>query len=45
MGEMVARRALLIGGIVSSVLYVVMTVITATRWEGYSPASQTMSEL
>jgi hypothetical protein len=36
---------LLIGGIVSSLLYVAMTVFIATLWNGYSSTSQTISEL
>jgi hypothetical protein len=39
------RGTLLWCGIVSSVLYGVMTAIIATRWPGYSSASQTISEL
>jgi hypothetical protein len=39
------RRALLVGGILSSLLYVAMTVLVAMQWEGYSSASQTISEL
>lgn len=39
------RRALLVCGILSSLLYVVTVLLAATRWEGYSPASQTVSEL
>ncbi len=42
---MTTRRVLLIGGIVSSLLYVAMTVFIATLWDGYSSASQTISEL
>jgi Protein of unknown function (DUF998) len=41
----VARRLLLLCGILSSLVYVVTTVLAAARWEGYSPASQTVSEL
>jgi hypothetical protein len=39
------RKALLVGGIFSSVVYVAMTVFIAMQWEGYSSASQTISEL
>ena len=39
------RRTLLVCGIVSSLLYVAMTVLVAMAWEGYSSASQTISEL
>jgi hypothetical protein len=38
-------RISLIGGIVSSLLYVAMNVFVAMQWEGYSSASQTISEL
>jgi uncharacterized membrane protein len=40
-----ARRALLVCGIVSSVLYAALTVFFARQWESYSSASQTISEL
>ena len=40
-----ARRSLLVCGIMSSLLYVAMNVVVAMRWEGYSSASQTVSEL
>ena len=39
------RRALLVCGILSSLLYVAMTVFIAMRWENYDSASQTISEL
>jgi len=39
------RRALLVCGILSSVLYVAMTFLVAMQWEGYSSAAQTISEL
>jgi uncharacterized protein DUF998 len=39
------RRALLVCGIVSSLLYVAMNVFGARQWKGYSSASQTVSEL
>jgi hypothetical protein len=39
------RKALLVGGILSSLLYVAMNVFVAMQWEGYSSASQTVSEL
>jgi Protein of unknown function (DUF998) len=39
------RTALLVCGIVSSLLYVAMNVFVAMQWEGYSSASQTVSEL
>src|SRR5947207_959460 len=40
-----ARRSLLVCGIMSSLLYVAMNVFVAMQWEGYSSASQTVSEL
>ncbi len=39
------RKALLVGGILSSLLYVAMNVFVALEWEAYSSASQTVSEL
>ena len=39
------RKVLLVCGILSSLLYVAMLVVIAMRWEGYSSASQTVSEL
>lgn len=39
------RKALLVRGILSSLLYVAMTVFSAMRWESYSSASQAISEL
>ena len=39
------RKALLLCGILSSPLYVAMTVFIAMQWEGYDSASQTISEL
>jgi uncharacterized protein DUF998 len=39
------RRLLLSCGVVSSLLYAAMTVFIAMLWEGYSSASQTISEL
>ena len=39
------RRILLVCGVISSLLYVAMTVFVAMQWEGYSSASQTISEL
>lgn len=38
-------KSLLICGILSSLLYVAMNVFVAMQWEGYSSASQTVSEL
>ena len=38
-------QVLLICGILSSLLYIAMTVLVAMQWEGYSSASQTISEL
>ena len=40
-----ARKVLLVCGIVSSLLYVATVVLAAMRWEGYSSTSQTVSEL
>jgi hypothetical protein len=39
------RRSLLTCGILSSLLYVATVVVAGLRWEGYSAASQTVSEL
>ena len=39
------RKTLLACGVLSSVLYVAITVFVAMQWEGYSSASQTISEL
>ena len=39
------RRALLVSGILSSVLYAAMNVVAALQWPEYSSASQTVSEL
>jgi pimeloyl-ACP methyl ester carboxylesterase len=39
------RKALLACGIVSSLLYVAMTIVIAMRWPGYSALAQTVSEL
>jgi hypothetical protein len=39
------RKVLLICGILSSLLYIGMNVFVALQWEGYSSASQTVSEL
>jgi len=39
------RKTLLVCGILSSMLYAAMTVVIAMQWEGYSSASQTISEL
>jgi hypothetical protein len=40
-----ARKPLLVCGILSSLLYVAMNVFIPMQWEGYSSASQTISEL
>src|SRR5580765_7400725 len=40
-----ARKALLVCGILSSLLYVAMTILVAMQWEAYSSVSQTISEL
>src|SRR4029079_15486921 len=42
---MMARKSLLVCGILSSLLYVAMTIFVAMQWEAYSSASQTISEL
>ena len=39
------RKALLACGILSSLLYAVMTVVIGMQWEGYSHASRVISEL
>jgi hypothetical protein len=39
------RKILLVCGVLSSLLYVAMTVFIALQWKGYSSASQTISEL
>jgi hypothetical protein len=39
------RKTLLVCGVLSSILYVAMNVFIAMQWEGYSSASQTISEL
>jgi hypothetical protein len=39
------RKALLVCGILSSVLYVAMNVVVAAQWAEYSSVSQTVSEL
>jgi CubicO group peptidase (beta-lactamase class C family) len=39
------NKALLVCGILSSMLYAAMTVFIAQQWPGYSSASQTISEL
>jgi hypothetical protein len=44
-GRTMVRRLLLVCGILSSLLYVAMNVFIPVRWEGYSSASQTVSEL
>ena len=40
-----ARKSLLVCGILSSLLYVATTIVVAMQWEAYSSASQTISEL
>ncbi len=39
------RKFLLVCGILSSLLYIVTDILAAMKWEGYSCASQTISEL
>jgi len=43
--HLMVRKALLVCGIVSSLLYVIATIVGAMRWEGYNSISQTVSEL
>ncbi|HKH90845.1 MAG TPA: DUF998 domain-containing protein [Gemmatimonadaceae bacterium] len=43
--EILARRFMLGCGVFSSLLYAAMLVVVATRWQGYSSISQTVSEL
>ena len=45
MNNLAIRRALLACGVLSSLLYVAMNVFVAMQWDGYSSASQTVSEL
>ena len=40
-----ARKVLLVSGIVSSLLYTAMLVVVPMFWQGYSSASQAVSEL
>jgi len=42
---MMMRKILLVCGVLSSLLYVAMTVFIAMQWKDYSSASQTISEL
>jgi len=44
-GRGVVRKILLVCGVLSSLLYVAMNVLVPMQWEGYSSASQTVSEL
>ena len=39
------RKALLVSGVLSSLLYVAMTAFVPMQWERYSSVSQTVSEL
>jgi len=45
MAHVPVRKVLLVGGIVSSLLYVAITILGALRFEGYSSISQTVREL
>ena len=45
MNSLNARKAFLVGGILSSLLYTAMVVISAMLWQSYSSSSQTISEL
>jgi hypothetical protein len=42
---MITRKVLIICGILSSLFYVAINVFVPLQWEGYSAASQTVSEL
>jgi protein-S-isoprenylcysteine O-methyltransferase Ste14 len=44
-GNVLLKKTLLICGILSSFLYVALTIIGAMQWEGYNSISQTVSEL
>jgi len=44
-GPEMFRTALLLCGVLSSLLYVAMTIVVPMYWESYSSASQTVSEL
>lgn len=43
--QRIVRQLLLVSGILSSLLYVVMNIVAAMRYPGYSTSSQTVSEL
>jgi hypothetical protein len=43
--RLMVRKLLLTCGIAASLLYIVMTILGAMMWDGYSSASQTVSEL
>ncbi len=43
--QMIVQKLLLVCGILSSLLYTGATILGAARWEGYSSASQSVSEL
>ena len=43
--KILLKKTLLIGGILSSLLYVAMNIIVAMQYPGYNPASYTVSEL
>lgn len=43
--RLTVRKILLFCGIISSLLYVAATILGAMHWDGYSPYSQTVSEL
>jgi hypothetical protein len=44
-GNILFTKALLVCGILSSLLYVAMNIFIPMRWEAYNSASQTVSEL
>lgn len=44
-GKVLLTKVLLICGVLSSLLYIAMNIFVPMQWEGYSSASQTVSEL
>lgn len=44
-GKSITQKVLLICGMLASVMYVLANVMTVLRYPGYSPVSQTVSEL
>lgn len=43
--KMIVLRAMLLSGVVSSLLYILMNIVVPMRWPGYSPFAHTVSEL